>query len=325
MKEADFVYASSYIRTLENKMLSKSDFETLLNATSVDEAIQILLAKGYKSSTTGQNLEANTLLKDELLYIWNEMKDACPIDAPIDILLYQNDFHNLKAILKSIFSEVDYKFLIIEPYTISPDVIHRAIVEGKTESLPDILRIPAAKAYHVLARDNDGQLAEIILDKALFTAMGKAAQKTKNTFLIEWVNLNIVVMNMKTAIRGAYSGKSKEYICDSMLDCKGIEACSFAGAKSLDVSAVLRIFEQCGFVEAANEAWVSISAFEKWCDNVLIKYIRIAKEKLFGFETVFGFFIGKQFELQAVRIILSGIRNEIPTENLRERLRDLYV
>lgn len=325
MKETEFAYASAYTRTLENKMLGKSDFEALLNASSFEEALRVLSDRGYGNGKTGKILDAKTLLKEELVYIWKEVKDACPKDAPIHILLYQNDFHNLKTILKSVFSGATYEPLMIEPYTTSPDVIHRAITEGKIESLPEIFRKPALEAYHILARDNDGQLAEIVLDKALFSVTSEAAKKSKNNFLIDWVDLNIAIMNMKTALRGAYSGKSKEFIRDAMLECKRINVDELADAAVRDVSAVLQVFTQGDFEEAAKAARESVSAFEKWCDNELIRYVQSAKQKLFGFETVFGFFIGKQFELQAVRIILSGIRSGIPAGVLRERLRDLYV
>ncbi|HHW45328.1 MAG TPA: V-type ATPase subunit [Clostridiales bacterium] len=325
MKEADYAYASAYTRTLENKMLKKSDIEALLSVSSLEEALRILSDKGYEYSKTGQGIDTDTMLKEELLYIWKEVKDACPKDAPIYILLYQNDFHNLKAILKSVFSGVAYESLMMEPYTISPGEIYHAVSEGKIENLPEIIREPAANAYDILARDNDGQLAEIVLDKALFSLMYKAAVSSKNDFLMDWVDLNIALMNMKVALRGAYSGKSREFLRDSMLQCKRINADELANASAQDISNLLEVFRQSGFEEAADAARQSISAFEKWCDNELIRFIQPARYITYGFEPVFGFLVGKQFELKAVRMILSGIRSKIPAEALRERLRDLYV
>lgn len=325
MKEADYAYASAYTRTLENKMLKKSDFEVLLCASSPEEALRLLSDRGYGHGRTAQGPDTDALLKEELLYVWAEVKDACPKDAPIHILLYQNDFHNLKAILKSVFSGTAYESLMMEPCTIPPDEIHRAVTEGNIESLPELLREPAAKAYEILARDNDGQLAEIVLDKALFSAMHRAADSSKNQFLMDWVDLNIALMNMKIALRGAYSGKSRQFLRDAMLECRQIDANALADASAQDVPCVLEVFRQSGFEEAAGAARESLSAFEKWCDNRLIRFLQPARYKTFGFEPVLGFLVGKQYELQAVRMILSGIRSGISAGALRERLRDLYV
>ena len=56
-----------------------------------------------------------------------------------------------------------------------------------------------------------------------------------------------------------------------------------------------------------------------------MEYIKKAKMKSFGFEPILAFLIGKEFELQTIRIILSGKQNNIPAEIIRERLRDLYI
>ena len=326
MKETEYAYAVAFVRTLENRMLKKADYEALFSATSLEEALLYLLSKGYgEAATTEQTLNADILLKEELAYTWNEVEKACPEDAPFDFLLYPNDFHNLKTILKAVFSGTSHTNLMLKPYTIPPDVIHRAIANGKPESLPDMLKKSAAEAYHILAREGDGQLAEILLDKALFSAMSEAAKQSKNDFLIGWVDLNIAVMDMKIALRCAYGGKSRDFICKSMMECKRINADYLTDAAARDVSAVLQVFSQSGFENAAKAARESTGAFDRWCDNELIRYLQSARYSAFGFDPILGFLIGKQFELQAVRMILSGLKSGIPTETLRERLRETYV
>ncbi|MFA5561437.1 MAG: V-type ATPase subunit [Eubacteriales bacterium] len=325
MKEAEYAYASAYTRTLENKMLQKSDFEALLSASSLEEAWRILSDKGYGHGKTGQPLDTETLLKEELLFVWGEVKDACPEDAPIDIWLYRNDFHNLKAILKAVVSGAAYESLMMAPCTVPPDELYRAVAEGKIESLPEMLRGPAAEAYEFLVRDNDGRRAEIVLDKALFSVMNRAAVASQNAFLMDWADLNAALLNMKIALRGAHSGTGREFLRDAMPDCRRMDADELAGAATQGIPAVLALFRQRGFEEAAEAAGESISAFEKWCDNELIRSLQPARTKTFGFEPVWGFLVGKQFELHSVRMILSGIRGGLSAGVLRERLRDLYV
>ena len=290
MKETDYTYAVAYIRTLEKKMLTNADYDALLSAGSLSESLQILSAKGYGNGITELNFTAETLLQEELSFTWNEVRKACPKDAPTHILLYQNDFHNLKTILKAVFSNVDYKPLMLEPHTISPDAIHRAIAEGKPGSLPDILKKPAAEAYQILAREGDGQAAEIVLDKALFAVMGETAKNSQSDFLIGWVDLMTALANTKTAFRGGRQ--------DAML----------GGGQIL-----------------SDAPKGSITALECWCDNKIIKYLQSAQYKAFGFAPILAFLINKQFELQSVRIILSGLKSGIPAEVLRERLRAAYV
>jgi len=315
MKETEYAYAAAYTRTLENRMLTKSDFEVLMKLPTEEALIRQLAEKGYGG---GKDVFSD-MLKNELQNAWNEVRFACPKGAPVDILLYQNDFHNLKTILKAVFGQSDYKSLILEPCTIEPKIIYDAVLTGRLEGLPYILKKPALKAYDILARSNDGQLAEIVIDKAVFLLMKETAINSKDEFLIDWVDLYIAIMNIKIAFRGARTGKSKEFLLDSMLPCRKI---SIEALASYELSAVLSNSE---FSDALKAAEKSVSEFEKWCDNKQMDYLKAAKYKTLGFEPLLGFLVGKQVELQSLRIILSGIKNGIPTEILRGRLRDLYV
>ena len=58
---------------------------------------------------------------------------------------------------------------------------------------------------------------------------------------------------------------------------------------------------------------------------MLIDYIKGYKNRAFGFEPILGYLKGKETELQAVRIIISGHINDVPKETISERLRELYV
>jgi V/A-type H+-transporting ATPase subunit C len=326
MRDTDYAYASGFMRMLENKMLGVSDFETLLHAYSLEEALRHLSYRGYgQMRSAAPDSDVFDLVKHEQVYIWNEMKTACPADAPIDILLYQNDFHNLKTILKAFLSGASYVPLMLEPYTILPEGVNVAIVREQFEDLPDLLREPAQEAYEILRRKDDGQLAEITLDTALFMHIRKTAAQTKNRFLMGWADLRIAVMDMKVALRGARTGKDAVFLRQAMLECERISADDLAEAAGEGSSAVQEVFRSQGFAKAADAAAVSYAAFEKCLDNEIIGYIKPARRVTFGFEPVFGYLAGKEYEAQSLRIILSGLHRGIPPDSLRERLRDSYV
>ena len=124
-------------------------------------------------------LGAEALLKSELAYTYFDLEKACPKGAPTHILLYPYDFHNLKTILKAAFSEEKSISLMLEPWSIPPEQIYRAIVDGEPENLPEVIRRPAEEAYHTLASKGDGQLAETQLDKDLYILLGETAKKAK--------------------------------------------------------------------------------------------------------------------------------------------------
>ncbi len=328
MKDTDFAYSVAYMRTLENKMLDQADIDALLNMPGAAEAVKFLVDRNYgggdKVSGASKDI-IDELLKAELEQAWQEIREACPKDAPIDVLLYQNDFQNLKTILKAVFDNSEWKHLMLYPSINDPEAVHKIVSENKMDELPELLRKPAQDAYELLARTHDGQRAEIVIDKAAFAAMQKEAEERKSNFLYGWVQLWATLSNMKTALRMAAAKKDKTFISESMLQTDDAGADALVEAAAQDVQAVIGAFSANGFEDGAEAAGQSISEFEKWTDNKLMDYVRAAQYQSFGFEPLLAYLYGKKAEAQALRIVLYGLLNHIPKSTLKERLRDLYV
>lgn len=307
MKDVEYVYAVSYIKTLENKMLTHSDMQTLIVSDGIDSAKRFLKERGW----VGESSEE--LLKNELQNAWAKAYEVCPKEAPIDLLLYENDFHNLKTVLKASVQNEKWENMVLSPYTVSPDVIEKAIKNKDTEKLPEHLKDVTMEAYKLLTSTMDGQIAEIFIDKAQHIALLEGAKTAKSEFLTGWAELLIELTDYKTALRCAYSKKPKDFVKNALINPK--EAL-------IDTeNAVLEEIKK-NYPDADTE---TIGAFEKWCDNKKLAYVKRAKAGSFGFEPIMAFLIGKSFEVKAVRIILTCKENGWGEEIIKERLRDAYV
>lgn len=328
MKETRFAFAVAYMRTLENKMLDQSDVDSMLNMGNVKDAIKYLQDKNYggteRQGTYG-TAEIDEMLKSELESAWAEITEVCPKGAPINVLLYKNDFQNLKTILKAFFSKKEWKSQMLYPITVDVDLLYKAVSENDIESLPVFMQAAANEAYEILAHYNDGQAADIAIDKYAFAAMENEAKAKKNAFLIGWIQLWAKLCNMKLALRAARQKKNREFVLKSFLPSEDLYIDSLAEAASQDVSAVVGVFSQDGYEFGAEAANRSESEFEKWADNQLMDYVKTAQYKCFGFEPLMAFLYGKQAEIQTVRIVLYGLLNGIPKHILKERLREMYV
>ena len=317
MIETHYAYAVSYMKTFENKMLTSNEIETLINVQETGQALKLLADKGY-GNTDYKDVE--TILKTELEKVWREVKNACPENAPLEILLYKNDFHNLKTILKAYVSGAEYKGLLLNPCVTEPEEIEKAVKEAYFDNLPDFIKGYAETSYSIVTSTLDGQSMETYLDRACLEAMRKRAEK-EDEFLRDWVELNITIANMKTAARAV--GRTADFIREAMVENKDSERLVFASLKSKNE--VVETISSMGYPKGAELLSQSFSDFEKWCDNLKMDYIKKAKTKSFGFEPILAFLVGKESELQTLRIILSAKENGIEPEIIRERLRDLYV
>lgn len=324
MRETEYTYAVAYTRTLENKMLKKTDMEMLINCNNVRSAVDFLVEKGYGSSNDYKG-NIDDILKDEMIKVYNEVKFAVPRNSKIEMFLYPNDFHNLKTILKAVFNNTKWESVILKPYNVDPKLIFDAISTKQYNLLPEFIRQSAVNAYEVLAKTQDGQLIEVMLDKDLFIILKDKAKEYNNKFLINWLETNIAIINMKIALRGAKNKQNHSFLKSAFIPCEKINVSKLLDAAINSYSEVINVIEQSGFKEAANNASESMIKFEKWCDNKKIEELRFIKNNSFGVSPIIAFLIGKKNEIMCIRLIISGINSGINKELIRERLRDLYV
>ena len=324
MKDLDYTFSVAYVRTLENKMLSRSDIDSIMNAENAEDAMKILADKGYGGGEKKSAEELSELLSDELENTWSLVSEMCPKDAPIKILLYKNDFQNLKTIIKALQYGIDYKSLMLRPCTMDPDLIAKSMRSGDFSELPEFMESIARGAFELVTKTGDGQLLEVYLDRKMFETMYDEIKSYKSDFLEKWIELNCDAVNCSIILRGSKAEIDERIAEEALIPIGKIQKNEAKTAILEGVSAAESFLERI-YPDAVKSWKKSTSEFEKWKDNLLSDYLKASKYKAFGIEPVLAFLKGKETEIQAVRMIINGIKNNIPKSNISERLRELYV
>lgn len=307
MKDLELTYAVSYLKTLENKMLTDSDFENIIHS-DYSGALKILRDKGYgKKDSTDLGI-----LEDEMKKIWRESENVLPDPSLLDILKCKNDFHNIKTILKAFISNMPWENLVLTPALIDPGEIYSAISKNNFSELPDFFKNVGEDAYRIITREHDGQKAEIYIDKMAFSYLKSLAKG--NFFLTEWVDKNIIYINILIAMRSFKNGSKSTkdaFLETDKINLLKLEQASINGDFKEIVSKI-------GY-ETEGEK-IDISDFEKWCEKKKTEFFSQYKNQFFGIEPILAFILSKEEEIKKLRIILSCLKNNIPTEIIRERL-----
>ncbi|MEE0944592.1 MAG: V-type ATPase subunit [Clostridia bacterium] len=312
LKDVEYAYAVAYIKTIENKMLTRTDIEALIAAENMAASRRILTDRGWIGDTVDE------LTKNELKRAWDAAYEVCDEQTPIDLLLWENDFHNLKTILKSKLAKADWAKMVLTPSTVEPQTISDSLTDGDFSLLPEFIAEVAEEAYKILTTTMDGQLMEIYVDREQQLALLKRAKTEKDDFIMGWAELMVKLNNMKTAWRCKKSSKSRGFtenalVPDNSLYTRLVEAVDVEAVKDV----IKSVFD--------NADVTSLGSFERWCDNKRLAYVRGAKAECLSFRPIIAFLIGKSFEVQTVRIILFCKENGVGEEVIRERLRDMYV
>lgn len=323
-KHKIYPFAVAVVRSKENNLVSKDKLMQMAEAPTAEDALRILGESGYGNLPASEVHDFEKLLSAQLSDAYRSLSGLIPDDKLVDIFLYKNDYHNIKVLIKQTVSGIDGSAYLIDGGTVSLDTLKAAFEERKFTDLPDLDIKAIDDAMEEYAKTKDGRYIDLILDRACFKTMTEAAKKTKNDYVIGYVERLADVTNIKTFLRIKRRGKNLKIFEDAFVEGGSLGMDIFEAAfESDNPETVLmgRGYDQVceGFMSE------SFTGFEKKCDDFIMEYVKDARYKSLTPEPIVGYIIGKETEVKCVRIIMTCKLNNIDTETIKERVRESYV
>lgn len=315
----DYIYAVARVRSKELSLLGRQDIDQLMACRGFDECLRVLSDKGWSGGS------AEALLAAEEEKTWAFIRELTDDLTPFSVLLYPIDYNNLKAAVKCVVTDTQPQNVFLSGGSIDPQVMVRCVQDNDFSALPPEMAEAADEAYHVLLQTGDGQLCDLILDRACLLGILRCGKESKNELLGQYAEMRVAVSNIKTAVRACKTGKSKAFIDQALAPCGTLDVSSLSAAACKSVEDIYGYLSATPYSGAAEKLKESYSAFEKWCDDQVMDLIKEQKRNPFTVGPLFAYVLARQNEVNTVRIILSGKLNELDDGVIRERLRDMYV
>lgn len=320
----NYIYAVARIRALELSLFSASTIEQLMALKTYNECLQFLAEKGWGDADTPAE-DAEAVLNAELEKTWSTVKEMVPDTGVFDVLLVQDYFHNLKAALKTVVDGSVEANVFYENTPLSGDELIEIIKNKDFKALPENMRECAEEAYDCLVHTGDGQMCDVIIDKASLNAIMEAAAKTKDPLLKEYAETVVAVADIKIAVRSVMTSKGIDFMKRAMAECESLNTDKLAKAALSGIPDIIKYLEETDYAGGAEALTDGSSAFERWCDNRIIETIKPQKYNSFTVGPIVAYILARQNEIKTVRIILTGKLNNLPDEAIRERVREMYV
>lgn len=323
MAKPDYIYAVARIRAKELLCFGSPAMEQLMACKTYEECLRMLNEKGWGDGSAGQTPES--LLDGERNKTWEQLRELVEDMSVFDVFLYANDYHNLKAAIKENYAPSHGADIYSSNGTIDPAVFRQAADEHDFSVLPAGMRDAAEEAMSVLRETGDGQLCDIIIDKAALNAILQAGKASGDPLLAFYAEHTVATANIKTAVRCQKTGKSLDFIRRALAKCDTLDVSLLAQTAVESFEAMIEYLGRTCYSGAAEALTQSASAFERWCDNRLIEKIRPQKYETSTIGPLAAWLLARENEIKTVRILLSGKRNGLSDDAIRERLREMYV
>ena len=330
--ENDYIFADAYICSYMKNLMTKRDLVRLANCQDFESAEAVLKDFGYGDSPEVRALDIETFIRKEQNKLFRMIYDTLPERKELALYLYPYDYHNVKVCLKSeILGMMPDENLLMTTGDIDQRRIMAMTRDRNYDFMPSNMKHAVIEALDLYSRSRDPQQIDLIMDKACYKDMLEAAGATEEEFLIGFVKLQIDLLNLKMFVRLKEMGKAWSFFKSVYLDGGNIGENFYIDSWEDTYAQLADKLTPYGLNKVMSEGGAEIkekknfTLFEKMLEDALMEYNKRAKYLSFGVVPIAGYWIGKEVEIDNIRIVLMGMLAGQAPEKIAERLREPYV
>ncbi len=335
IKEEGYAYATARIRVRESKLLPLSRLERLFDTADSADAIKLLTEAGYSGQDPNSGKEGNfdveKLLSSELKKAYDFIGEIVPDPLVINLFKKKYDYLNAKLILKAEFLKIDVKGTLSELGTIEPVKLLKMMAERKFEDVSEIFVQAVKAAEEAFNKTGDPQIIDFILDNASYAEMVADAEISQDPELIKLVNMLIDTANIRIFIRSKLLKKPADFIRKAWIKSGSFKEEIFEEMVNQGLDKLFSVLKDIGCEKLAIQLKKvadnkdGISEIEKILDDYITLYLKESKYVVMGVLPVIGYLFFKETEIKNARLIITGVKNNVPRETIKERLRLGYA
>lgn len=318
----EYIYEVARVHNRDTSLLTGEFMRTLAAQEDEASALKLLHEKGWGSP----DLTSEEMFAEEQKETWEFITELLKGKiSDLDIFRTETDYHNLKAAVKESVRPGIHEGIFQDGGRYKAMDLYNAISDSSWESLPDEMQSCAKKAKETLLTTGDGQMCDVIIDRACMEQLQAEKAETDQKILKDYAELKTVAGDISIAVRSARTGKSRAFLEAAMAPAETIDREELIRAALEGTDSIYAYLASTDYADAVPALTGSMAAFECWCDNRLVEAIRPEAHQYFGIGPLAAYILARQNEIKTVRILLSAKRNNFPEEEIKERIRETYV
>lgn len=339
MKRSDFIQGVTRTKVIETRLLSQDKINGMIESKDINEALKILSETEYSSSfkELSSSTDYEGILSNEYIRIYDLMRDVSADPVVVNLLALKYDYHNLKVMVKEKKYDRDLDDLYISVSIIPPESMKNAFLKEEYRHMQKEYKIVSEfiKAIDAVEADfekhKDPQRIDFIFDRYYFNHFYMMAKSTKIDLFINYVRDMIDFTNIGSLIRLKKQNKEASFCEDVILDNGNLKKDEIIAAFNDSITDMLDRFKDSRISDSLSKGLNSyeetgrLSNFEKYKDDYLMELNKPSKLINIGPEPIFSYIIAKEGEIKTLRIVLVAKLNNLSSDIIRERVRELYV
>ena len=326
MPQPSYAYACARLSALNKRLLEPQTVSRMLDGSALD-AMRALSDVRYGNLSDAADADIEVLIEREMTDAMQEVKELSPKPAITDLFLLRADVQNIKVLLKArLLNQTEIAFTPGGLY--DRDTLSAMVREKQYAALPEALSDALNALEKRLELRAEPQAISVALDRAYLAHALKASEK--EPVFSHYFRAEADFGNVLTFLRLRATGASIETLDEVILPEGDVTYRDLYNAYELSFDSLNRVLERSVCKNEllaglnAMQRTGNISEVEKARENYLVSLLSAHKYESETIYPIVGYYLAKEREGRAVRLIVTGKRNGIPDSVIRERLVKLY-
>lgn len=328
---SSYPYASARVKAIETRLITKEKLNRLMEAKDYDAAMRQLAEFGYGQSAGAQGSGSfEVLIQKELDEADALLEALSPSDVFTRIMRAERDYYNLKVLIKLLMQDKPLDSVPLSAGNLTVDTLRRAITENNYYDLPETMKEALQYIDRQFTIAADASIIGIALDRAYAKEIEALVNRMNNPLVSACFEAFFDISNILSLMRVRRAGFTKDsfervFVHGGRIDKRtlsdafdlsdeSIPAAVAKGAYSSVLSAAFDDFAKTG----------SLYMMEKSRDDYVLSLLKEQRHDMFGIGPLMGYYIAKQREAAAVRLVMTSKLGGIDAGVAGSRLKELY-
>ncbi|MGY3724387.1 V/A-type H+-transporting ATPase subunit C [Granulicatella balaenopterae] len=321
------------VRILEDQLLTKDDFETLLKSSSLKEALEYLQKTSYEIDVPDalENKNFEPFLLKGLMQSYDVLTPIMPEERIIEVFSTSYVYHNLKVLLKQKFTGINMEHLLVPIGEYPIETLKQVVETSDSDAVPEIMKEGVRGALEHYENFHRLESADIFMDTYYFRHLRAIEQDLRDSVITDIVNCMIDLENIATLIRASKQDQSRGFM-QTVLSSAG----TVSKTRLIDTvheqgwDSLVELFEHVGYTEQLAEIVsvdtkdIKVIQLELLKEEWIYELLKDATFEAFGPFPGLAYLHAKEMEVKNLRLLLVGKDNGFSEEQIRERMRPIY-
>lgn len=320
------IFANARAKAKEQGLFTTERLHRMIEAKNLDEAVRILIEVNYAGGLVVESNNFYELLKEEERLVNDFVRAVAPEKIGFECFFMRNDYHNIKSLLKAKYGKIENIQDLILPDGNMRFAELKSMAENECLDFNPYIK-NACNVIEKAYEEGKGspRLIDTEIDKAMYKDISEKLDKDSDKYVKQYFIALIDTANIATFVRTVKIKSTFGFFESNFIEGGSLKI-SFFKEFNMDVSRLCEKLSMSPYKDfTENLIKGDISVFETMQDDYLLDIFSLNKSDMFSVAPIIGYYLAKLNEIKVLRVVLVCKKNQVPSSEMKKRVRKLYA